>query len=354
MFDYMVYMFLLTFICFHMIHRFINVVYDTNFVSFVPQGGFVDIALEQPQEVNQEKPKRVSGNNIFDVIRSFFVKQKKKDADENQLLDNKVTVFTTNKDLEQMELKDQVRYLLSLSDEDYDDKKLTSKLRGYIVETEQRQTSVIADYKTHIAPSYRAVEGRHTNVSGMLARTYYVQDYPSYIEPLWIRDIFALPGKWDISFFLYNEDSAGIQSMLRTKATQLKAELREAASKGITIDTELELRYRDVETIRQRLATHEESYFETGCYLTIYNEKEDKLTEDSKKVEQSFSGLGIRVKQATQRMDEGFVSTLPLCQDDLGITRSTITTSMAGSFPFLSSDIFMSSGVLYGINMHTG
>lgn len=34
------------------------------------------------------------------------------------------------------------------------------------------------------------------------------------------------------------------------------------------------------------------------------------------------------MKASVQRMDEGFVSSLPLCMDQLGITRSTITSSL--------------------------
>jgi DNA helicase HerA-like ATPase len=40
--------------------------------------------------------------------------------------------------------------------------------------------------------------------------------------------------------------------------------------------------------------------------------------------------------------------------DDLGIARSAITTSLAGSFPFISSDLIDDTGILYGVNLHTG
>jgi type IV secretory pathway VirB4 component len=106
--------------------------------------------------------------------------------------------------------------------------------------------------------------------------------------------------------------------------------------------------------IRQKLATHEERYFETGMYMTIYETEQEKIRESSKKIEQKLSGLSLRNKPATFRMDDGMVSSLPLCVDNLGITRSTITSSLAGSFPFISQDIIHKTGVLYGINLHTG
>jgi len=50
--------------------------------------------------------------------------------------------------------------------------------------------------------------------------------------------------------------------MLKQKATQLKAEINESISRGITLDTEIEQQYKDVENIRQKLTTREERYFE--------------------------------------------------------------------------------------------
>jgi len=92
-----------------------------------------------------------------------------------------------------------------------------------------------------------------------------------------------------MSFFIYPEDDSAIQSMLKNRATQLKAEINEANSKGITLDTEVEQQYKDVTMIREKLTTREERYFETGFYINLYQETEDKLKEEGKKLEQKIS-----------------------------------------------------------------
>ena len=43
-----------------------------------------------------------------------------------------------------------------------------------------------------------------------------------------------------------------------------------------------------------------------------------------------------------------------MCQDNLGIVRSAVTSSLAASFPFISSDLITNTGIMYGINSHTG
>lgn len=83
-----------------------------------------------------------------------------------------------------------------------------------------------------------------------------------------------------MSWFIYPEDDSAIQAMLKNRVTQLRAEIRDAQAKGITLDVEIEQQYRDVEMIREKLTTREERYFESSMYINIYEENEAKLKEE--------------------------------------------------------------------------
>lgn len=52
-------------------------------------------------------------------------------------------------------------------------------------------------------------------------------------------------------------------------------------------------------------------------------------------------------------MDDGVTAMAPLAIDDIGITRSTVTTSLGGSFPFIANDLIDNTGILYGLNSHS-
>lgn len=251
-------------------------------------------------------------------------------------------------------LKEKVQKLLELTDEQYSEKLLDSELRGFLYDTEKEFLSATSSYKSHIAPSYREVKSNSLNLSGVNSRTYYYHNYPSYVDYLWTRDMLNFYGKWDMSWFIYPADDSAIQSMLKRRATQLKAEMSELVQKWITMDSDLQVEYNDVETIRQQLATKEERYFELSAYINLYNNDPEKLNEDCKRYEQKIGWFGINIKPSTQRMDEGLTSILPIMLDELGIYRSAVTSSLAGSFPFVSSDLIDSTGILYGANLHTG
>ena len=251
------------------------------------------------------------------------------------------------------ELREQIRKVLEIPDSEYKDSMITSDMRRFIKQVDDEYAANIADFKSHIAPSYREYKSNLMNISGILGKTYYVQRYPTYIDALWTRDLMSMHAKWDMSFFIYPEDDSAMQAMLKRKSTQLKAELNEAMAKWITTDKEVEQQYSDVEMIREKLSTREERYFELSNYFSIYNTDENTLREDGKKFEQKVSWYGVSVKNATYRMDEWMTSTLPLCIDDLGISRSAVTSSLAGSFPFISNDLVQNTWVFYWLNLHT-
>lgn len=265
-----------------MIDQLRNIVYDTNYTTLLPQGGYPVMAEET--KLTPSIQTSSSGTTVVKSQTPSFWSllfgggsaSTTKKQEENPIIANK-------------DLKEQVKYLLALPDEEYSDRKLTQALRKYIVEVERHHTQSISDYKTHIAPSYRKVEGTSVHLSGMLGKSYYMQTYPSYLDALWTRDVFAFHGKRDMSFFIYPEDDSAMQAMLKQKATQLKSEMNESLSKGITLDTEIEIQYRDIDEIRQKLATREERYYETGYYTTIYDANKEKLDENGKKFEQKVA-----------------------------------------------------------------
>lgn len=334
-----------------MLEHIHDVVYDTDYTKLIEDGWYP--LLSDKKTIQKVIKPKAPGKGLSALVDSFFAfifpSTKKKETTPSKDTKEQTAENLVNR----KDLREQVKDILMLPDDQYNDKLLSGELRQFIVEVEKHYSSTITDYKTHIAPSYWEVKSTLFNLSGILWRTYYAQSYPSYIDALWTRDIFSFHAKWDMSFFIYPEDDGAIQSMLKQKSTQLKAEINEAMQKGITLDTEVEQQYRDVEMIRQKLTTREERYFETWFYVNLYNEDEKALKEESKKFEQKIAGYGIRAKNAVQRMDEWFITSLPLCVDDLGIVRSAVTSSLAGSFPFVADDLVADTGILYGVNTQT-
>lgn len=335
--------------------QLLNKTHDADYTTLITKWGYIEYELPKNGILNGgnsgdgNAQKGWFFNQFFAWIFGNVQKDKAQDTKPDATQQAKTDAEKAN-----LTLQDQLKEILHMPDEEYSDKKLTSQMRSYIQNVEKEFNASIADYKSHIAPSYWEVQPSMVNLSGLFGKTYYAHNYPSYMEALWTRDILGFFDKWDMSWFIYPEDDASIQAVLKRRATQLKAEINDLASKGITIDTDVQLEYRDVEEIRQKLATREERYFEVSHYFSLFTPEKDKLDEETKKYEQKASGYWMRVKPATQRMDEGLVSSMPLGIDDLWITRSMVTSSLSGAFPFIANDLIEQTGILYGANQQTG
>ena len=321
-----------------MLEKITDQVYDTNYTAIIRQGGYP--VVDRSNITVSDHRWRI------DRFVDFFVKIRHTDSAAVQA--------TTRSALANQSLDEQLRRIVQLDDDKYDDNLLTPELRKNILTLEQEYVQTMKDYKSHIAPSYREMQSSSYNLSGVMAKSYYAVSYPAYIDFLRTRDVMSFYAKRDMSRFIYPAENSAIQGMLKRRATQLKAEISTAAQKGITYDADIDVEYHDVENIRQKLATREERYFETSYYITLYEHDDDQLREQGKKLEQKISGYGIRIKPASQRMDEAQIAALPICIDDLAIPRSMVTTSLAGSFPFISGDLIDQTGILYGANLHTG
>lgn len=324
--------------------QLLNKTFDWDYTKAISHGWWPEYVAEK-----KEKETATGEKGFFNQFFAWIFWNVKKDKKEELTPEQ----AKTDAEKANITLQEQLKELLRMPDSEYSDQKLSSKMRTYIQNVDKEYIAALNDYKSHIAPSYWEVATRHVNMSGVFNRTYYAENYPSYMEALWTRDLFWFYNKWDMSWFIYPEDDASIQAVLKRRATQLKAELNDLSAKGITIDTDIQLEYRDVEDIRQKLATREERYFEVSHYFSLQVTDEKKLDEEGKKYEQKATGYGLRVKPATQRMDEWIKSASPLGIDDLGITRSMVTSSLSWAFPFIANDLIENAWILYWLNQQT-
>ena len=77
-----------------------------------------------------------------------------------------------------------------------------------------------------------------------------------------------------------------------------------------------------------------------------------KIESESEDIENIFGAKLITSRKVLYQAEQGFNSTLPLCNDELMIAFNMNSSPIASSFPFISSELSSDNGVLYGINRH--
>jgi conjugal transfer ATP-binding protein TraC len=226
------------------------------------------------------------------------------------------------------------------------------ELQRQIVEKEREYRRGLNTLRDLIAPSAFRVAQNQVEVSGKLARSFFILSYPRFVSVDWLAPIISLDAPMDMSMFIYPMDTADMMKKLRNKVGQLEASMRVSSEKGNVRDPMLETAYQDVENLRNRLQQGTERYFRFSIYFTIYANDQKELDQVSSTLESIMGSKLIIIKPAVLQMEQGFNSTLPLGNDELAIAQNMNTEPLSTTFPFVSSELTTNDGILYGINRH--
>src|SRR5579885_2051744 len=90
-----------------------------------------------------------------------------------------------------------------------------AQLQKKIIETEKEYKSGLNTLRDLIAPSAFKINTQNVEVSGKLARSFFVLSYPRFISVNWLSPIIGLDSAMDMSMFIYPMDTAEIMKKLR-------------------------------------------------------------------------------------------------------------------------------------------
>ncbi|MEK7463060.1 MAG: DUF87 domain-containing protein, partial [Patescibacteria group bacterium] len=201
-----------------------------------------------------------------------------------------------------------------------------------------------------IAPAAIEVNSNFLKLGDKLVKTLFIFSYPRFLSTGWFSAVINMPDLIDISIFVHPVETGSALKKLRKKAAQVESQLSEKQEKGIVRDPLLETAFQDIESLRDSLQQAREHLFNVGVYITIYAEKIEELTKLEDRIINLLESRMVYVKPSLFQQIEGFNSSIPLCQDKLGIYSPLNSGPLSSFFPFTSADLTSENGILYGIN----
>ena len=203
-----------------------------------------------------------------------------------------------------------------------------------------------------IAPIDIEVDFNHLQMGDYYFRTFFISGYPRFVGPNWLSPIINFEHSLRISTFYYPVDSKVIMEKLKKKIAEMEATIYTQMEERKVIDASLKVALSDAQQLQDSIAEGTEKFFHFAMYITIYAPNKDLLEKYSRNVVSTLAAIGVTAKPATLQQEPGFISTQPLGLDKLYVTRNMDTTSLATTFPFVTSELTMDHGIMYGINMH--
>ena len=210
----------------------------------------------------------------------------------------------------------------------------------------------LIELKDLIAPASIVVFPNNLSLGKRLARTYFIFSYPAYLTAAWLSPIINYNTPFDIAIHIHPLDTGPVLKQLRKRLTEITAEIMEREEKGLVREPQLEMAYRDLEEMRDKLISAQERMFRVGIYLTIYADNEKLLKDIETSIRSIIESKLIYIKPALYQQAEAFISTMPCGADKLMIHTTLNTSPLSSTFPFVSFDLSSNEGILYGINLH--
>lgn len=205
-----------------------------------------------------------------------------------------------------------------------------------------------------IAPSAIEVDFDYIKVGNMYFRTLFVIGYPRYVQANWLAPLINYEHTLEVALYSYPVEAKGVLDDLKRKITEMEATIATDLQHGRLIDPAVQAALEDAQVLQEELVKGAERFFQFGLYVTVPADTKEELDTICKQVESTMGALLLVPKHATLQHEEAFKTTLPQGTDHIYITRNMDTTSLATTFPFVSSSLTSSSGVMYGVNEHNG
>ncbi len=203
-----------------------------------------------------------------------------------------------------------------------------------------------------IAPSSISISADSLKLGKRFAKAFFIFSYPRYLSTAWFSPVINLDTPMDIGFHIHPVETSQVLKELRKRVTEVQAEIMEREEKGLIRDPTLEIAYRDLEDLRDRLQTAQERMFNFGLYLTVYGETEKEIKDIETNLRSILESRLIYIKPALYQQRAGFNSSLPYGLDQVQVHTKINTGPLSSTFPFVSFDLSSNEGILYGINRH--
>jgi conjugal transfer ATP-binding protein TraC len=200
--------------------------------------------------------------------------------------------------------------------------------------------------------SYAGLEEQvgYALIDDMYVRTLFISGYPFVASSGWLNSLVNFNHNIDISYHMSQVDASQALPKLHRKITELESTKRAMMRSGKIIGSELTDPLESAIDLRDKIQRGQEKLFQVSIYVTITAPSLADLDKTTKLLETALSARLFYTKVARYQQLEGLQSALPRGEDMLNQKRNLDSSSVALTFPFMSSELVQESGILYGVN----
>lgn len=211
--------------------------------------------------------------------------------------------------------------------------------------------------KDVIAPSELVFNPNYIVVGDLIARTYYISNYPTWIKGTLLTDFASISTNALTSAYfnpIPQDEAIKLVKRQRTNIASSLVEIQKKAS-GKSIDPSLispELTEAKKETneLMDDMTKDNSRLFVANIVITLFATDQDALNTFEGQLKMIASKNLVTVKKLSNQQENGFNSALPIGHNKLEIQRLMTTSTVSSVIPFDVKEVRMQGGMYYGQN----
>jgi hypothetical protein len=183
-------------------------------------------------------------------------------------------------------------------------------------------------------------------------KTFMITDWPYSVSEGWLEDLYNINRNISLSMFIHPVERDSALNFLNKSIARLESTVvnkKQDNSDDGAQDEEIV----SALNMRDELYKNEGNFFYMSFYVTVKAKELDQLKHDVSTIKRKLRGLMIKAKETILRQDDGFRCSLPHGVDYLKnkAAYTFTTTPLKRFFPFVSTNIVDSGGILIGKNL---
>ncbi|GEM_PF-3366645 len=200
-----------------------------------------------------------------------------------------------------------------------------------------RHASMAEATKVKVAPNYLVVDNTFMKVV-------YATGYPYQVNLGWLANIVDGREDYDLTMYIYPVSIPEALSTFRSAILKLSTEKK---ARQDFLDPETEQHLEDVKNFFTQVVSGKEKYFQASLYITCKASSRKALDTVVEKCRSDLAGASIDYDTADYNMAAGVASTRLTGKDRLGKRREFPSSSLAATFPHISSSLEIQPGGIF-------
>lgn len=211
--------------------------------------------------------------------------------------------------------------------------------------------------KDVIAPADMSFLGKYIKIGNMLAQSYYISNYPTWLKGTLFTDFATIPTNMlaSVHFHLIPQEEA--IKLIKNQRTNINAKLvdiqKKSARDGIDasmISPELSEARSEANSLMGDITKDNGHLYTTTFIVTLFAPDEKEMNSFEKQLKAIAAKNLVTVKTLGSMKEYGFNSSLPLGNAQLDIQRLMTSDTICALNPFNVKEVRQKGGLYYGLN----